>query len=227
MPYSSPEKKALPAAGDNYNYIAEQVAFANSIHDVVSVVNRTEADAIVTAMATDGRPVTDANLLIVFNNETKSLEIRDSSGWRPMVSTNPMGHMGQTNLFQLIGTGVYLTFSAAQILRGGVTFNNATDSLIIPTTGLYRFNLRILATGGTAYVAKTWLRRNTVNTGIYTYFPKDNSGDYTSCVSGIMQLTAGDAMSLWMETDTDHVNAASYGSTGYDGTYLEVEMIGF
>lgn len=229
MPYVSPEKKNLPAAGDQYNYTDELKAFAASIRDVVQVANRGEADTIAANMTTDGRPVSDANLLIVFNNETKNLEIKDSSGWRPMVSTAPMGHMGLTSGFQNIagGVGGKLTCDSAQILRGGITFNNTLDALIVPYTGLYRFNMRVLATGGgTPWVAQAWLTQNTVQTGIYTFFTKADGRDYTDAASGIMPLTAGDAMGMYMAFLGGAGTPSTYGTTGYNGTYLELEMIG-
>lgn len=224
MSYTSPEKKILPAEGDNYDLVKDMTTFANSVRDIVSVVNQTEANAIVAAMAVDGRPVTDANPLYVFNNATKNIEIRDSSGWRPMVSTPPVGHMGVTTGFQTIGAGTVVNFAAAQILRGGVTFNAATNSLIVPYTGLYRFNLRILATGGAGYTLYPKLRRNTVNTGVYANVFKPDVLDYTGNATGIMQLTANDAMSLFLDTSTGAGN--TWGTDGYNGTYLEMEMIG-
>lgn len=229
MVYVSPEKKVLPAAGDTYDYTNEQKKFAASIRDIVSVANRAEADTIASQMGTELRPVSDANPLYVFNNETKNVEIKDGSGWRPMISTAPMGHMGLTSGFQNIvgGAGGKLTFDAAQILRGGITFNNATDSLVVPYTGLYRFNVRVLATGGgTPWVAQAWLTQNSAQTGIYTYFTKADGRDYTDAASGIMSLSAGDAMGVWMSYSGGAGTPSSYGTTGYNGTYLELEMIG-
>lgn len=226
MVYVSPEKKVLPAAGDNYNYVDEQRAFANSVRDIVSVVNRAEAESISAAMATDGRTITDANPLIVFNNETKNIEIKDSGGWRPMVSTPPMAHVGCTDAFQYINAGVTVNFTSAQILRGGITFNPTTDAIIIPFTGLYRFAFRILASGGSGYTQYAYLRRNTVNTGIYTYMEKPSVADYTNHVTGIMPLTAGDAMTIYIATNNGNAQANTWGTDGYNGTYFEMEMIG-
>lgn len=226
MVYVSPEKKNLPALGDNYAYVDEQRAFAASVRDIVSVTNRTEADNIAAAMATDGRAVSDANLLFVFNNATKNIEIKDSSGWRPMVSTAPMGHCGVTDGFQFVNAGVTVGFSSAQITRGGVTFNASTDSLIVPSTGLYRFSMRVLSSGGSAYTLNARLAKNTVNTGIYAYTQKPNILDYTAYVSGIMPLVANDAMSIKLDTSDGNAQANTWGTDGYNGTYLELEMIG-
>lgn len=223
---STPEKKTIPLPGDNYNYTDEMKALAASIRDMVPVANRTEAESISTAMAADGRPITDANPLFVYNNETKNVEIKDSSGWRLMIATPPMGHVGCTDGFQTIGTGVVVGFSSAQVLRGGVTFNNVTDSLVVPVSGLYRFNFRVLCTGGGAYTNQCWLRVNTAQAGIYTFTYKPDVLDYTAQSSGILQLNANDQVQLWIETSTDAGGAATWGTNGYNGTYLEVEMIG-
>lgn len=227
MPYNTPEKKKLPATGDNYNYVDEMRALAVSIRDIVSVANRAEADNIVTAMQVDGRPVSDANPLYVFNNQTKNIEIRDSSGWRPMVSTPPVGHAGCTNGFQFVANGAVVNLNSAQVLRGGVTFDASTNSLVAPVTGLYRFNLRVLASGGAnGYTLNARIRKNTVNTGIYTYVSKPNIYDYTAQTTGILPLAAGDAISLWLDTSDNNAQANTWGTDGYNGTYLEMEMIG-
>lgn len=227
MPNTTPEKLVIPVGGDTYNYLNEMKNLAASIRAVVPVTNRAEADAIVTAMANESRPVTDANPLFVFNNDTKNLEIRDSSGWRPMVSTNPMGHAGVTTGFQLVSTGITVNLASAQLLRGGMTFQSASNSLIMPYTGLYRFNVRVLCSSGQAgYTNYVQLRKNTAATGIYMEQYKPTVRDDTITLGGILPLAAGDAMSLYIETDTDHALANTWGTDGYNGTYIECEMIG-
>lgn len=226
MTYVSPEKKVLPAPGDTYSYTDEQRAFAASVRDVVPVTNRGEADSIAAAMATDGRPITDSNPLIVFNNETKNVEIRDSSGWRPMVATPPMGHVGQTSGAAILGTGAYVPMDTAQILRGGVTFSNGADALIVPVSGLYRFNIQAHFSGGSGYTGFAQLRKNAVATGIYAAVYKPDGWDYKGSTGGILQLAANDSMTIWMETSTNNASAYTWGTTGHNGTFLEVEMIG-
>lgn len=226
MPYISPEKKQLPAMGDNYKYVDEQRAFAASIRDIVPVVDRAEADTIASQMTADGRGVTDSNPLIVFNNATKNVEIRDAAGWRPMVATAPLGHVGQTGGATLLGAGRFVPFDTAQYLRGGVTFDNGADALIIPTTGLYRFNARCHFSGGSGYTGFGQLRKNAVATGIYTPVYKPDVWDQAGNAIGILQLNAGDSMTIWMETSNNNASAATWGTNGHNGTFLEMEMIG-
>lgn len=78
---TSPEKITLPGGGDFYEYVEEQRKMAASQRTVVPVVNIAEADAIATAMASDGRPVTDANPLVVFDLEYSEINVKRSAGW--------------------------------------------------------------------------------------------------------------------------------------------------
>ncbi|WP_156380232.1 hypothetical protein [Arthrobacter sp. Soil762] len=136
---------------------------------------------------------------------------------------HPMGHMGKTDGFQAITSLAKNTFSAAQILRGDVTFSNADDALVIGTTGIYRINFQVYATGDGAGTQKGIVYVGNTQIGIGTRYFKEAFTDTVSHGTGLYLLTAGDKVSLHSE----HAGASlsSWGSTGYNGTYLEVEYI--
>lgn len=75
------EKLVIANPADTYGYAAEQRALAASIRSVVQVANRAEADTIATAMATDGRAVSDTNPLYVYRLDYQRLEVKTAAGW--------------------------------------------------------------------------------------------------------------------------------------------------
>lgn len=81
MPTQTPEKVTIPAAGDTYAYLQEQRTMAATQRTIVQVDDRTEADQIATARATDNRPVTDEDPLVVWNTADKRIEVKTAAGW--------------------------------------------------------------------------------------------------------------------------------------------------
>ena len=58
----------------------------------------------------------------------------------------PFGHVGLLSGNQNVNNAK-LTFSAAQILRSGMTFNDTTDALVVPVAGYYRLSVRGYSVG--------------------------------------------------------------------------------
>jgi len=142
------------------------------------------------------------------------------------VTERPMGHMGRTGGFQSIGTDpTKVAMDAAQVLAGGVTFDNANDELVIPRAGLYRVTVRGYATGSSNY----WHDVAAAVNGNRLYqaacrFAKPDTQDYIGGASGLARLAAGDRVSLI--TMRNGTSGSTYGTDGYNGAFVEVEYTG-
>ncbi len=108
------EKQVIANPADNYGYTAEQRALAASIRSAVPVADRTEADVVAAAMAADGRPVTNANPLVVFRQDFERIEIKTASGW----GGPPQGIVSYTEMTANSGT---LT-GAVSVIKGIAAF---------------------------------------------------------------------------------------------------------
>lgn len=139
----------------------------------------------------------------------------------------PFGHAGCAAGFQTISAtnGVYVTL-ASQLLKNGMTF--AGNGLVVPKSGLYQITARGYFTGGTVHVG-TWaatvnstaipLANSAETIGTGTLWKQDSS-DYQGWATGHRQLNAGDTIRLWMQSA-----ASTYGTTGYNGSYIEVRYV--
>lgn len=116
------EKHVIANPADTYGYTAEQRALAASIRSIVPVAHRTEAETIATAMAADGRPVSDTNPLVVFRLDNQRIEIKTAGGW----GGPPGGSVAytQTSTYSAAITGVTVvlniptyTFKAGRTYR--------------------------------------------------------------------------------------------------------------
>jgi hypothetical protein len=97
---TTPEGIVIPAGGDTYDYTGEQRRMAASQRTVVTVADRTAADLIATNMASDGRPVTDANPLHVFRLDLQRYEAKIAAGW----VWGPAGIVSYTEMTSNSGT---------------------------------------------------------------------------------------------------------------------------
>lgn len=142
--------------------------------------------------------------------------------------SRPIGHTGMTGGFQPCnGAGAYCLFPAAQVLRGGITHNAAQNALVPGKTGLYRITAKGYFTGGTAYQALAYVTRNdaalppaagNIIANALTW--KADAGDYTGLISEKRTLTAGDLIRLYVQGTSN-----TYGTDGYNGSYLELEYL--
>jgi hypothetical protein len=146
--------------------------------------------------------------------------------------TSPYGHMGRTGGFQAASGGnITIIMDAAQELRGGMTFDNANDSLVIPVTGRYRAHLKLYFSGSTSSVNSARIYVNGVigdgalKSGIYEKLigsaVKTDSADIYYHTSGIVPFNAGDKVALGSTS-----GVSLWGTNGYNGCYLELEYVG-
>lgn len=138
----------------------------------------------------------------------------------------PFGHMGKTNSFQSLATPAKVVFTAAQILRGGVTFD-PTDGgrLVLPVAGLYRLTCRGYASGSTAVRNRFYLIKNGVTTdpvaGCDMTFDKGTSDDFAQSCTGSAIFAAGDAIGMYASSPV-----STWGTSGYNGAFIEAEYVG-
>lgn len=142
----------------------------------------------------------------------------------------PFGHMGITAGFSAPGNGGRAPMDAAQILRGGMTFDNAQDALGVPVNGLYTIRGQAYASGAgwgtqitTVYV-KPASGAAEYQTGINVRaYRESTNGPPDTCYpfAGTLDLKAGDKVYL-VNFYTGQTN--TWGTSGFNGTYLEVEF---
>jgi hypothetical protein len=116
------EKHVIANPADNYGYTAEQRALAASIRSVVVVADRAEADVVAAAMATDGRPVTDANPLYVHRLDNGRIEVKTAGGWGGAPAgiqayTHSVTNSGQITTVQVVKNIPTFTFVAGRSYR--------------------------------------------------------------------------------------------------------------
>lgn len=139
----------------------------------------------------------------------------------------PFGHMGKTNAFQSVGSPASrVSMDAAQILRGGMTFNDTDDALVIPVTGNYVVRIKAFFSGGTTGLNQAGLIINGTTPGgaiqaANLAGSKMDGNDVMLHSSANMAFIAGDKVGVWA-----YSGASVWGTNGYDGTFLEIEWAG-
>ena len=214
MPTTRQNKSTTPANSDAYNLVPDLNTLADSLNVTIPVSSQTERDAL-----------TKSNgLLVTRLDKAGAIEYTDGTNWYATGTTKALGHLGKTDGFQSIGTsGTAVTMTAAaQILRGGMT--QSGSKLVVPLAGLYTLRVKGYATGGTAYKHTALCTINGAASGAITEFWKQDTNDYQCFASAIVQLSAGDQIGLNAYTSVS--GNTTWGTTGYDGCYIEVEYWG-
>lgn len=173
-----------------------------------------------------GLPFPEATDAPFVHTDLKKLADAVAAALAGVTTERPFGHMGRTGGFQAIGTDpTKVLMDAAQVLQGGVTFDNADDSLVVPADGVYRLTVRGYATGSSNYWhdAAAAVNGNRVAQAACR-FPKPDTQDYMAGASGLARLAAGDRVSLI--TMRNGTSGSTYGTDGYNGAFVEVEFVG-
>jgi hypothetical protein len=154
-----------------------------------------------------------------------AMEVYDGTNWHGLQSTPAFGHMGMTMGFLGATDPTDCFMDAAQILRGGMVFSDGEDALIVPTSGLYRITGQVYASGADTGPCIGWPMVNgTIDTGLKTRFWKEAAGtDQCGTFTGVLPLVAGDKVTLRVDFAD---NIATWGTTGWNGSFLEVEQFG-
>jgi hypothetical protein len=201
---------------------------AASTRSIVPVADATGFANVVSGMTTDGRPLSDSNPLFAWNATQKGLQYEGTSGTvQPLGPAMPFGHMGRTQGFQaLTASDQLIIMAAGQVLLNGMTFDSATSSLVLPVTGYYALTIKGYASNGSAWNCGAKIRVNaTTYTGVGTTFWKANANDAFSSATATKLFNAGDKLSVWCASVEGAASANTWGSSGFDGIYLEAGWV--
>lgn len=158
---------------------------------------------------------------------------KTTAGW--LADEAPFAHVGCTGGTQAIGAslsnGAYTVFSTAQELQGGMVFIDASDALQVPIAGRYRISAKYYCTGGSGFavVGEVLINDTSIppavanRSGAGVNFWKADSTDYSACGQITRRLAAGDLLRHWTAFGAA---ASTYGTTGYNGAFLEVLYVG-
>lgn len=188
-----------------------------------------------TAYAVGQQVITPSGMVMAANVAHTSSAVSfvtDVAKWNGIGTDVPYGYMGRTAGFQSIGGGnATIQMDIAQELRGGVTFDNANDSLIVPLTGRYRVKLKGYFSGGTSATNTIRIYVNglvadgNLRSGIYEKLAacteKNTNGDIYIQSSGVVPLNANDKVAL-----CHYSGVSAWGTNGYNGSGLEIEYVG-
>ncbi|GJF04965.1 hypothetical protein [Pseudonocardia sp. D17] len=157
-------------------------------------------------------------------DESGRIVEKTAAGWR--TSEAPFAHAGITTGFVGVpANGLYCPLTL-QDSAGGMTFNAGSSSLTVPIAGRYRLTCKAYATGSTVYqffgdvtINDAAVPPATSGFGPNVSFWKQDSADYFAVGSCERRLNAGDVLRLYVRGGGGA--ASTYGSTGYNGSWLE------
>lgn len=166
------EKQVIANPSDTYGYAAEQRALAASIRSLVPVASRAEAETVAAAMAADGRPVSNANPLVVFRQDNERVEIKTSSGW----GGPPQGIIAYTEMLSQSGI-----ITSQQVVKH------------LPSVSFKAGRTYRLGVEGNYYVT------DTSSTFIYTIFSDTTAAAPTSTANLVQMASQADRPTTAME----------------------------
>lgn len=207
--------------GDPYDLAADNAHAFETANINIPVASEAQRDGLA-AIAPGGVLPVGTNVIRTDITGCPS-ETWDGTAWHPARGTLILGHMGKTDGNQVISGTTAVAFNGPQILRGGVVFSDAQESLLIPHTGLYRVSIgaRFGGTGTGICVGELW-KNASVDTGVQVRAYKDDAGEPFPTVSTTKQFTAGDNLYLVVYGPAQYV----YGTNGYNGAFVEIEYVG-
>lgn len=217
MPSTRDNGIQVPINADAYNLTGDLATMADTANVATVCVNQAAMDAL-----------TDRNgRLAVRVDLGYALYANDGTNWNAVPLATPFGHMGRiAGNFGLTTTGQTVPMEAAQELRGGMTFENATDSLVVPRSGIYRITMKLYATGAGSSLKHT-MSAHKVSSGAISgaglQCQKVDSGDWFTYGTVSMPLVANDKIFLSAAVSTGTGN--TWGTDGYNGTFLELEYL--
>jgi hypothetical protein len=196
-------KAQVPTNADTWNPVGDLAILADSLEVIVPVADRTEADAVATARAAVGWPVSDARPLFVWNTTTKTLEVKDTAGWRGAGLRIRYQHFVST-AFNVAGGSVVwdvgpLVNQAGDAINGGfATQGGANGFISIAESGWYSIQSICMPNGNPGNVLMSLMR----NQAQIIYESGGNGTNWGQSVAvSRFFLSAGDTL-LWRVTFT-------------------------
>ena len=144
---------------------------------------------------------------------------------RPFGVTPPAGAIYQSGGTTTVTTSnTALTSMTAQFLRGGMTV--ASNGLTVPKAGIYHvdgtinFSAQVAGTNLSLYAS---IVQNSATALLRAGSSYDPSGEFPVCsVSGLIQLAAGDNVTLWGQAGSQSIVTQN----GQQYTYLHLHRVG-
>lgn len=204
-----------------HSYPAPEGTTVPYVHlDIKALADAVDKDipVVVNDIAAMNALPTILNLKALVKNMNYRAFVHNGTAWQVMGGV--FGHMGRTAGFQTINPATKVIMDAAQILAGGVTFDNANDALVVPSAGNYRVTVQGMFSGATTNLNLMKAQVNGSDVVLSTG-PKPDGNDQRYFASGIVTLAANDKVTL-----IGLSTASTWGTSGYDGVYLEVELVG-
>jgi hypothetical protein len=163
VPQQRSNKAQTPINSDAFNLTPDLATMADSLMVVVPVADTAEGDTVATARAAAGWPVSDARPLIVWDLSTRTIRVKDASGWRGPGGMVRQMHFRATD-FAVAGGSVQwdmgpLVNQAGDAINGGFAAQHATSGqLSILETGYYAIQAVSQPNGSPGNASSTILR---------------------------------------------------------------------
>lgn len=94
MPTAKSNLTQVPINADTFNLTGDLGTMGESILSLVPVASDAAGDTVATTRADAGFAVTDARPLFVYNTTTKTIRVKDASGWRDLSNTSAKAYEG-------------------------------------------------------------------------------------------------------------------------------------
>lgn len=221
MPQTSYSKLRYPAPSDSANTWQYWQNLAEDLDGrvVTPVANQAGRDSLT---ATPG--------LLVFRQDTGDYESYYSGAWNRVAGPIIQGKMWRTSGFSgalTAATATTIAFDAARVV-GGVTFNNATDTLTLPRNGFYDLRARGYLTGSSGYNGSYRIVRvrsavADVEVCISNLARKIDTQDEPCYAADTLPLQAGDQ--LYLRTFYS-AGGQYWGVNEFNGVYLSATYVG-
>lgn len=128
-----------------------------------------------------------------------------------------------------VGTETVVAMDVARVV-GGVTFNNAADSLTLPVDGLYDIDACMYLTGAATGQVETYVRRTRASVadlvtaqGPWAYKPSSTTDSRAFWSHKAVPLKAGDVLKLAVKAVDSSLQF--YGANEYNGVFLTVTYV--
>lgn len=194
MPNLSPEKIRTPAGSDNYSLVNDLRLMGESLYSIIPVANTTERAAIVSALATAGRPVSSSSPLTVYRADAAShsrveRSINGTDWFTDSAGTGiiaPLGGAGQN-----VGTNVESALSVGTPTKNsGWTWSSS--SITIPEPSLIFVTVQLNA--NTDVTARHFMRVTVAGQSLIG----PAYGDRALSISGQLLVGAGAVLQVYV-----------------------------
>lgn len=169
---------------------------------------------------------------VIVESGTQVAYWSNGTTWIPFVDdTAVWGHAGLTQGFVPVaqpGQTLQPLPVSAQLVAGGITFNTGLRQLVVPLDGVYQLTCHMYGSGGSTGYMNQRLRTTSAIAATSVFcvvqMHKENSADITAGASTVVRLQAG--AGVYMQGLSSGTSLQAWGTTGWNGAYMEVVRLG-